>query len=715
MCQRVPRSPELGRADRRHVRIGSKKPTHGLVDNLHAPSHMTVTGSSEDGRPDPYIDAALPRLTRLARALGLAAVESTSVGLATWAALSHKVMPGYVSHNELASAGRRYAFLDMTEGLVVAAVIAAVVFIWKRDRGLDLIERASRRLSPWCLAAFVPFLVDRRLWDGSDLVFLPLVVVFGWGLYAGLRTALDTKPIFPRFAEVAGRLRRRWTEAARLRAALWRVDAQLVAVIAGASAYAVYFSIVTIVNHRNLGTSSFDLGLEENLMWNLVHGGHFFKSSPFSGPTGTHFGNHATFFAYVIAPIYALAPHPETLLIIQAVILGGGAIPLYLYARRHVPPSTAAIVAFAYLVYPPLHGANLYDFHYLPMGVPFLWWTLYAAEARKHALAIVAALLALSMREDVAACLAVIGVFMLLMGTAARAGALIAGVAGGYFLILKLAIMPAFAGGNESFLNQYSGLMPPGEHGFAGILKTLVANPVFTANIVFERDKVAYVFQLMAPLLFLPLTRPIGMLLVLPGLAFTLLSTGYWPLYQPSFQYTSYWTSFVFIGVVVALEHRGRPRYEGELGGPARRCTLALAIAAASFACTNRDGALLNRDNVRGGFGRIHLNTTESDLRNRADLAAVVRQIPADGRIVASERLVPHVASRSDAYTLRNGTFDADWLLFQMPLGGDERSHALSLLKDGSFGVVHESGEMVLAQRGSPTTQNADLIARMEP
>ena len=184
------------------------------------------------------------------------------------------------------------------------------------------------------------------------------------------------------------------------------------------------------------------------------------------------------------------------------------------------------------------------------------------------------------------------------------------------------------------------------------MLKTLVANPVFTANVVFERDKLAYAFQLMTPVLFLPLTRPIGALLALPGLVFTLLSTGYWPLYQPSFQYTSYWTAFVFIGVVVALEHVGRPRPAGGLDGPARQRALVIALAAASFACTNLDGALLNRENVRGGFGRINLRTTEADLRNRADLDALVRQIPAAGKVVASEHLVPHVSGRTNAYTL---------------------------------------------------------------
>jgi hypothetical protein len=44
-------------------------------------------------------------------------------------------------------------------------------------------------------------------------------------------------------------------------------------------------------------------------------------------------------------------------------------------------------VAVCYLLYPPLHGANLYDFHYLTFAPFFLWLTLWALDARRDRLA----------------------------------------------------------------------------------------------------------------------------------------------------------------------------------------------------------------------------------------------------------------------------------------------------------------------------------------
>ena len=64
--------------------------------------------------------------------------------------------------------------------------------------------------------------------------------------------------------------------------------------------------------------------------------GELLKSSPIFGPEGTHLGHYATFFAYVLVPIYAIAPRAETLLIIQATLIGAAVIPLFLFARNRL-------------------------------------------------------------------------------------------------------------------------------------------------------------------------------------------------------------------------------------------------------------------------------------------------------------------------------------------------------------------------------------------
>ena len=45
--------------------------------------------------------------------------------------------------------------------------------------------------------------------------------------------------------------------------------------------------------------------------------------------------------------------------------MGFAAVPLYLFASTQLSRPMAAVLAIAYLFFPPLHGPNFYDFHLL--------------------------------------------------------------------------------------------------------------------------------------------------------------------------------------------------------------------------------------------------------------------------------------------------------------------------------------------------------------
>ncbi|HEY8088220.1 MAG TPA: DUF2079 domain-containing protein [Polyangiaceae bacterium] len=651
----------------------------------------------------------VPTLTRLARALGLGGLEGASVALAVWTVRHSRVMPAFARANELGPDVRTGELNQIALGVLTALVVAGTVLARRRRDGLDLVERVFRLLAPLALLGPTALLLDWRLWSGREPVFYALVLGAGFCLSASLVSASRAGP-FVSLEPLRARGGEAW------RAMVLRVprvvDGPLVAVLLGATFYAVYFSVITIANHRNLGTS-IDLAIEDNLMWNLVHGGPLFRSTPFSGPEGSHFGHHATFFSFLLAPIYALAPRPETLLVVQAVLLGGGALPLFLYARRHVAPWVAVVVAFAYLAYPPLHGANLYDYHYLPLGIPFLWWVLYAVESRRRVMAFVVALVAMSIREDVAGQLAVLGVFLLLTGPAAVEGILLSVVPAAYAVVLKLCVMPMYKGGDEAFVNQYEGLLPRGAHGFEGVLSTIVGNPAFAANVAIDRDKVGYVLQIFAPLLALPLRATRWWLLVLPGFAFTLLSTAYAPLIQISFQYSAYWIPWLFIGAVLALERIGATPVADDVTGAVRQRAAVAGLVFASMASTLYQGAFTRHETVRSGFGPFHFGTTPDDLRRRSELAAALGVIPPEARVAASEELTPHASSRTYDYKLRYGIWDAEYLLFTVPVGGDEGKQALPAIRSGDFGVVADLGEVVVARRGEPATRNAAFLGRI--
>ena len=59
-----------------------------------------------------------------------------------------------------------------------------------------------------------------------------------------------------------------------------------------------------------------------------------------------------------------LSPRAETLLVLQSVWLATGVAPLYLLGKKRLGnPWFGVLLAATYVLYPALHGANLFDFH----------------------------------------------------------------------------------------------------------------------------------------------------------------------------------------------------------------------------------------------------------------------------------------------------------------------------------------------------------------
>jgi uncharacterized membrane protein len=662
----------------------------------------------------PDLDRAPSSITRFCAAFGLLLGEGASIGLAAWSFRSWKQLEPYVSTNTLSLDARKWVAIDMLVGGGIAILIGLILVAWRRLAGLDLAYRLARRSAPLLLAGMLPLFCNWKFWNGHDLNYLVTLGTISIALGALTGYALDGAPVaaggwsrisqrFPRFPGVRFR---GWC--ASFAALLRRIGAwprwPLLVVCVGAASYAAFFSFHTIQTHYKLGTAAFDLGIEHNLVWNAAHLGPLFKTSPLGGPTSTHLGYHQTYFAYVIALFYLVAPRPETLLVVQAVLVGAAALPLFFFARRRVGPWPAALVATLFVLYPPVHGANLYDFHYITLAPFFLWLTLALLDVRRDWLAALAVVLTLSVREDMSALLAIMGAFMIFSGIRPKAGALLVAIGSVYFVVLKFIIMPRFLGGVDAYIHQYADMLGKGETGFRGVLKTAFGNPAFTISKLLETDKLIYVLQILVPLAFLPWRRPIGLLCTVPGFFFTLLSTRYWPLVQISFQYTAYWTSFLFLAVVSNLQYVSRV-----LGTTARKAwvvTLLFAGTAASY----QYGAMLQQNTVHGGFGRYVFGVTAADRKNHDDLYALIAQVPPKAKIVSSELVVAHVASRPDSYTLRTGTFDAEYVIAMSPIRADEGAQFAPLLRTGKFGVVERRGKFVLAKRDHGTDGNDALL-----
>lgn len=656
-------------------------------------------------------DPPLPPLTRAVRSLGFLTAEGASLGLAGWFLRVSDRLPAYVSSNALPPHARKYVVGDIGAGSMLLALAGLVGILWKRLGGLPAVERISRRLSPLILIAPVPLFFHWQLWyQGRELTFLAMAAVFLLSLQALMRVSLEAGPILPE------RLRERIVPPvsralARARSQRWL---PFTIVVLGWLGYAIYFSVITLQNHFKLQTMGWDLGIENNLVWNAAHFNRpLFKTSIIGGPESTHLGFHETYISYLMGIFYRLWPKPQAMLVYHSAMIGAGALPLFAFARRHVGDWTACLLSLLYLMYAPLQGSNLYDFHYLPFAPFFIWWCLWALESRRNVMATVAVILTLANREDMSALVIVLGLYLLMTGERPKAGLLVACVGAVYFVVVKLILMPHFLNGYPAYINQYEGLLPEGDTGFGGVLKTVFGNPAFTMTNLLEHDKLVYLLQIMVPLVFLPWRRPVGLLCSVPGFFFTMLATHYPPLIQISFQYTAYWTTFLFMAVVANLSWVQRNEAAGVVTFANSRRAWLVAMTAGVIITSYQFGIVLQRNTAWGGFSPFHVGVTDADRVRHADLYSLLAKIPDDASAAASESIVAHISSRKNAYSLRVAYNDADYILARLPSGGDDRNTLLRALRTGRYGVLASKGDFVLFKRGLPASTAQPYIRQM--
>src|SRR5437879_11308752 len=91
-----------------------------------------------------------------------------------------------------------------------------------------------------------------------------------------------------------------------------------------AALYAAVFSFFSLVKLRNYLYTDFDLAIFVQATNSLLHG------SFYSSIAGLNLlGAHSALGLALIAPLFAIVRHPATLLVVQSVALGLGALPVH--------------------------------------------------------------------------------------------------------------------------------------------------------------------------------------------------------------------------------------------------------------------------------------------------------------------------------------------------------------------------------------------------
>ena len=175
--------------------------------------------------------------------------------------------------------------------------------------------------------------------------------------------------------------------------ARWRITGWQIGLVLMVTAYVTYFTGLTLDIHHGLGTSSYDSALYDQGVWLMSR-----FDAPFVTLMGRNLmGDHTSFILVLLVPFYWLFPAAGTLFFAQALVLGLGAVPVFLYARRRLASEAMALVlAAAYLLHPAVGWTNLENFHpdsFLGLLVGAAIWAALERHWRTYAVFVVLALL----------------------------------------------------------------------------------------------------------------------------------------------------------------------------------------------------------------------------------------------------------------------------------------------------------------------------------
>ncbi len=202
---------------------------------------------------------------------------------------------------------------------------------------------------------------------------------------------------------------------------------------------------------------SFDQGIFNQVFWNGLRG-NFFQSS-LSSTLSTpvvhdgevpsvayhRLGQHFTPALLLWLPVYAIAPSPVTLMVLQVTLTTSAGLVLYALARHYLMPNVSVWVAASYYCANAVIGPTLANFHDLCQIPLFLFGLLLALEKRWWWLFSLLSVLTLLVREDTGIALFGVGAYLLLSRRYPQLGLAVCSLSFLYVVSLTNVIMPLFS------------------------------------------------------------------------------------------------------------------------------------------------------------------------------------------------------------------------------------------------------------------------------
>jgi uncharacterized membrane protein len=411
----------------------------------------------------------------------------------------------------------------------------------------------------------------------------------------------------------------------------------------------------------------------------------------------------------ILAPIsllYLIYDSPVTLLLLQTVGIGLGALPAFWLARDRLGSDFAGLVfALAYLLAPAVEGANLSDFHAVSLTASLLLFAFHFLQARRYRPFFIFIILAMSTKEDVSLLILMMGLYIFFWLRERKVGALTALMGLGWFLICTQVILPYHNGLPISpFLHRTAIFGPTVKES----LRNFLREPVLLLRWLRQPEIVTYLGGLLASVGFMSLFSPIVLSLSAPVVAMNVFSTWSWT-YSEGAHYSASIVPFVFVSGIYGLGFLARQF--SEWWGVHSRRSLQRPINGLAALVLLISGYHHYRIGISPLARGFHPPRITPHHRLAREFMAL---IPADAPLSAQSSLYPHLAHREKAY-LFPAVNDAEYIFLDVtsppyPIAVEKLHWEIQrLLKSQEFGVLAARDGYLLLKKGLSKNLETDL------
>jgi uncharacterized membrane protein len=465
--------------------------------------------------------------------------------------------------------------------------------------------------------------------------------------------------------------------------------------------YAAFFIAYSLQKHAAFQTTGFDLGNYDQAMWNTLRG------KPLAMTTmqniSSRWALHFEPILLLLVPIYAVFSFPQTLLILQTVMVALGAVPIFLLARRNLVSDLAGLVfAIVYLLFPALQAALIFDFHAVAMASTFLSFALWFLATRRYRLLAIMALLAMSCKEDISLSVLMMGVYVWLAQRQRRWGAIIIGVSALWFALVNLVVIPAASPiGDNIHLTRYNRL----GNSMGQLIGNVLLHPLASLGLMFsDGDRLRYWARAMMPVAFTAFLDPLTLLMAVPIMAINTLSS-FPPNYQlDRFHYSATIVPFLTVASINGLARLikfAEPKFKHVRAGFLQNALLAMVLLV-TLAYQVQFG--------HTPIGPYFERPVITEHHHKAE--AMLAQIPQQAAVAAQNNLIPHLSQRQWIFILPKLSHrgkQADYIALDMHSGLYPYSsieaycdQTSEFLASPDYGLIFADDGLFLFRRGAP-------------